>query len=228
QPPEVIEAARLHIDETPDVSHKETIPPIITMLKKIDVLNVDNALAGMGGLYDEYEKSVRLTARLLPDSIIKMDGYLADGDIVGLKTEVHGIRGVFYNIGASAIGNLAAKIEKAASDGRNEFCYENYPVLKELLLSFLNQLNKVVNSISAAEKEMINKDVLAAAINAAKIAAEDYDANQAIEVLQPLFDSIYFLDIGQLFEEIVYDLEEYKCEEATSKINKIEEALLSI
>ncbi|MCL2577759.1 MAG: ATP-binding protein [Defluviitaleaceae bacterium] len=201
------------------------MPPIIAMLKKIDGFNVDDALTTMGGQYDVYESTVRLTARLLPSTIEKIDKYLAEDDIARFTTEVHGLRGVFNNIGATTIGSAAARLENAALDGQKDFCCENYPPFKEMLTIFLNQYNEVISSGSINEKEKIEKDVLQEALKTAKTAVEDYDAMQALGILKPLTNYSYNDDIDKFLEKAVFYLEEFKFQEAVENISIAEKAL---
>jgi len=222
QPPEVIKAFK----NTPINDEVSEIPETISMLKKIDGLNVDAALTAMGGQHEMYEKTVRLTVRLLPGTIEKMDKYLAEDNLKDFTTEVHGMRGVFNNIGASLIGNTATNLENAALSGQKNFCLENYPPFKELLLKFSEQFNAVINSGLTVQKEKIEKDAFSNALKTAKTAAESYDSMQALEALKSILDYSYYMDISKLLEKTVHALEEFKCQEAVESINDIERTIL--
>ncbi|MCL2699576.1 MAG: HAMP domain-containing protein [Defluviitaleaceae bacterium] len=200
-------------------------PPVISKLKRIDGLAVDFALTRMGGLYEAYEKTVRLMARLLPDAITKMDKYLAEENMRDFTIEVHGIKGVLLSIGAVKIGGDAADIETAALKKDTAFRDEHYPLLKESLTALLALLNTALEADSSVEKEKIDKDRLSAALAEAKTAAEEYNAMQALDTLAPLADFSYNEEADGLLEKVIFALEEFDCKGALTNIIKMEEIL---
>jgi hypothetical protein len=87
---------------------------ITDKIRLIEGIDVDAALSQMGGLGSAYVSTVRLFARLLPETIAKMDGYISEGDLNGFTTEIHGIKGVLKSIGAVKLGSDASLFENAA------------------------------------------------------------------------------------------------------------------
>jgi HAMP domain-containing protein/HPt (histidine-containing phosphotransfer) domain-containing protein len=208
------------IPETP--AEPETV---LEKLKHIDGLDVDSALARMGGLEDAYEKTVRLLARLLPDTMAKMDSFMIDSNLKSFTIEIHGLKGVLRNIGASTLGNDAANLEKNAAAENLDFCEENYPPLRDLLAEFSKQLNNALAEDENIVKETIDADTLKIALAEAKSASEDYDATLAIEKLQPLTKFSYNSEIDELLKQVIFSLEEFDCEAALENISKIEEQI---
>jgi HAMP domain-containing protein/HPt (histidine-containing phosphotransfer) domain-containing protein len=200
-------------------------PSVISALRGIDGLDADEALPAMGGLLGVYEESVRLTARLLPDTIDKMDRYLSEGNAKGFATEIHGLKSVLRNIGASSLGHGAARLEKAMMDGDTEVCNEQYPPFRELLTVFSQQLNAAVASMPAAEKEPAGREALSSALKAAKTAAEEFNAVLALEALSPLADFTYNEETDTLLEQVIFALEEFNCQDALSNMAKMEKSL---
>jgi HPt (histidine-containing phosphotransfer) domain-containing protein len=198
-------------------------PSAIMKFKNIDGLDVDSALADMGGLFDVYEQSVKLTARLLPETIDKMDECISDGNSKGFEIEIHGIKGVLRNIGARTLGNKSAHLEKAALAGEIDCCRDEYPAFRELLTKFMEQLNMAVKV--EADKEKIDKETLLAALKTAKSAAESFDTMQALEAVSPLAGFSYNEEADELFEKVIFALEEFKCESALINIIKMEEMM---
>jgi len=198
-------------------------PPVVMKFKNIDGLDVDSALADMGGLFDVYEQSVKLTARLLPETIDKMDECISEGNSKGFEIEIHGIKGVLRNIGAGTLGNKAAHLEKAVLSGEMDCCRDEYPAFRELLTEFMEQLNMAVKV--EADKEKIDKETLLAALKTAKSAAESFDTMQALEAVSPLAGFSYNEEADELFEKVIFALEEFKCESALINIIKMEEMM---
>jgi HPt (histidine-containing phosphotransfer) domain-containing protein/HAMP domain-containing protein len=200
-------------------------PSVISRLKQIEGLAVDFALERMGGLTEAYEKTVRLLARLLPETIEKMDKHISEKDTNKFMVEVHGVKGTLRNIGAVNLGNVAANLEKAAQEDEGDYCDNNYPSFKESLLEFLQQLNSVFEPDKAAPGRAIGKDAVFAAVTQAKAAAKGYDAVLALEKLAPLTGCLCNKEVDELLNKIIFALEEFNCGRALEDIIKMEEIL---
>jgi HPt (histidine-containing phosphotransfer) domain-containing protein len=179
----------------------------------------------MGGLHETYEKTVKLTARLLPEAITKMDKYIAEPSIKDFTIEVHGMKGVLRSIGAVKLGSEAANLENAAIGDDMDFCVKNYPPFREALTSFSAKLDQALESDENAKHEKIDKEKLSAALLDAKAAAESYDAVGAAEILAPIANFSYNKEADELLKNIIFALEEFNCESALSTIKKMEEIL---
>jgi signal transduction histidine kinase/CheY-like chemotaxis protein len=218
QPPEVIEAARSKVAN--EVAAGKNITSVVTALRNIDCLNVDIALSVFSGLEDVYEKTVRLSARLFPETIKKMDGYLADGNLKDFAIEIHGMKGVFRSIGASELGSKASCLENAALSDDKITCDTAYPTFRLSLVDFMQQLNKALAQIPVANKEKIDLAALAESLSEAKIAAESYDA-----MLNPLKNFSFNDEAEKLLEAAIFALEEFNCPSAVADIVLIEDIL---
>ncbi|MCL2086715.1 MAG: HAMP domain-containing protein [Oscillospiraceae bacterium] len=243
---EWLKAKRWEKQETPAATSEpvnKTTKPIIAesqapalelpldKLKAIDGLDVDGALKGMGGLYDVYEKSVKLTVRLLPQTMVKLDQYILDENWEGFRIEVHGLKGALRNIGA-ALSTHAAKLEMAVHEERLDYCKEHYPTFKEEALNFAKQLDEIFAGQKEKKKEKMDKSLLLSALERAKIAASRFDATQAVDELSAVcdfcFDSSVATDgssADELLEKVMFSLEEFDCDGALTNIKKLEEIL---
>jgi CheY-like chemotaxis protein len=197
--------------------------PAATIFQHIDGLHVDGALSAMGGQRDVYEQSVHLTARLFPETIQKIDAYFSGNNIKNFATEIHGLKSVLRNIGASSLGKQAERLEMAALDGNITFCAEQYPPFKEQMVNFIRQLNAAIAAEPAVKKEKIGRDALSTALTDAKIAAERYDAIHALEILRPLSRFSYSEETDKLLEKVIFALEEFNCQGAVTNISQMEE-----
>jgi HPt (histidine-containing phosphotransfer) domain-containing protein len=210
-------------DETPEDA---AVSPVIDALREIAGMDVDAAIDMMGGLRDAYEKTVRLMARLLPDTIAKLDKYLSENSVKGFTVEIHGIKGVLRNIGASMLGSGAVSLETAAIEGNLEYCRDHYPAFKEKLAEFSERLNAVLESGASVVKEQIKREPMLAVLAEAKAAAEGYDSMRALNVLARLEGCSYSAEADKLIESIVFALEEFDCASAINNIIKIEKEIL--
>jgi PAS domain S-box-containing protein len=218
QPPEVLKAARVKKEEAAIAAKNTSV--IISELSKINGLNVSTALSVLGGLEDVYEKTVRLSARLLPESIKKMDRLL-DEDLKKFAIEIHGLKGVFRSIGAGTLSAKASRLEFAALDGEKAFCDENYHALRFELMDFIQQLDNAISQKVAIPKEKIDSALLANTLKKAISAAEGYDAINAAEILAPLKSAALGNENERLLEQAVFALEEFNCPVAVESLKKI-------
>jgi HPt (histidine-containing phosphotransfer) domain-containing protein len=225
QPPSVIEAAMKAAQSKKLEDAVPFVSGMVTALYNVYGLDVDGALKATGGMQDVYEKSVKLTARLMPETIEKMDRHLADANVKGFTIEVHGIKSVLRNIGAFALGNWAAQLEAAAIEGDMSLCASNYPPFKKSLISLLQQVNAVIASEPEAEKEDFNKEAFLEALRVAKAAAGGYDAMTAAEALGPLRNFNLDKNMGEALEKAVFALEEFNCTDAVVRIESMESML---
>jgi len=198
-------------DETADV---------LALLREVDGLDVDTAIAVMGGMEDVYEKSVRLFARLAPGCVEKMDGFI-DTDLHAFATEVHGVKGSLNNIGALGLGSKAAEIEGAVKSGNAVTAIKNYPSFRAALLEFHGKLVSALPEHEAAERPQGDKTELLEPLRKAAAAAEDFDAYGAMDIMRGVEKFTYGEEIDSLVREAVVSLENYDSEKAAALIAKL-------
>jgi len=204
---------------------------ILSALKEIPGLEVDSALTAMNDMEDVYIDTVKLTVRLLPERIERMDGYIVS-DIKSFAVEVHGLKSVLKNIGASALGNIAAGLERAALENDNILCNENYPPFKlgltELeknLSTALKQGSKPGSQLTGSQLAGDNSEELISKLSEAKTAAEVYDRDRGLELISPFADTGTDEETNELLEKITFAFEAFDCEEALNNITKLEDLL---
>jgi HPt (histidine-containing phosphotransfer) domain-containing protein len=192
----------------------------LSTLKTIPALNVDSALDAMSGLQDVYLDTVKLTVRLLPERIDKMDRFI-DTDMKSFNVEVHGLKSVLKNIGATALGNQASSLERAAIEDDKSYCDEHYPSFRSALTELSEQLSAVFPKKDSQLKENADTSELLQAISEAKIAAESFDRDSALGILSPLTDFAHGEEIDELLKEIVFALEAFDCEKALQDMGTV-------
>ncbi|MCL2690303.1 MAG: ATP-binding protein [Chitinispirillia bacterium] len=229
QSPEVLEDARRQNESRIAAASKngagnaaEDNSPL-ALLKRVDGLNVNGALDAMSGLEDVYIDTVKLTVRLLPERLDKMDNYIVS-DMKSFTVEVHGLKSVLKNIGAAALGNSAAMLERAALEDNTLYCSEYYPPFKTGLIALKDALNEALR-LEASDKKSADKSSLVQIIADAKAAAESFDRDSALEIITPCSEFSYCAQTDELLEKIVFALEAFDCEGALENIIKLEENL---
>jgi CheY-like chemotaxis protein len=234
QPPEVIEEAKRQkesqnssappaTNESSVENSAEACDPV-ALLKRIDGLNVESALDAMSGLADVYIDTVKLTLRLLPERLDKMDKFIGS-DMKSFTVEVHGLKSVLKNIGAAALGNSAGLLENAALENNTPYCNEFYPPFKAGLISLKDSLNGALQLETTGKKETADKSSLVQVMAEVKTAAEAFDRDSALEIIVPCSDFSYSEEIDELLKKTIFALEAFDCEEALKTIIQLEESL---
>jgi len=200
----------------------EEIYATLALLKKITGLDVDSALDAMSGLLDVYVDTAKLTLRLLPERIAKMDKFL-ETDIKAFTVEVHGLKSVLKNIGATILGNDAAQLENAALEDNHAYCNEFYPTFRAALVDLKNNLAVAFPEKSA--RKTADVSLLVQALPEARTAAEDFDRDNALAIISPHGDFNYSTEADELLEELIFALNTFDCDGALIIINKLEEIL---
>jgi HPt (histidine-containing phosphotransfer) domain-containing protein len=162
----------------------------LAILQSIPGLDVAPALDAMGGLVDVYIDTAKLMARLLPERIEKMDKYV-ESDIKAFMIEVHGLKSVLKNIGASELGNSSTWLENAALENDIPYCAKEYPAFRAGLVELMDNLNDAFPKKAAVAKGTQDLALLIKALSEAKAAAEDFDRDKALELIAPHADFTY-------------------------------------
>ncbi|MCL2604764.1 MAG: ATP-binding protein [Defluviitaleaceae bacterium] len=219
QPSDVIEAARLQAAAL--YTPPKEASSLIDALRTLKGLDVSAALAVLGGMYEVYEDTVRLSARLMPSTVKKMDDYLAAGNLKGFAIEVHGLKGVTRSIGAAEIAATAGRLEIAALNNGKAFCNENYPAFRESIIGFIDDLDAALAKEPVAEKEPIDTETLLTKIENIKAAAESYDTIAALDIAKPLLKFSFGREGEDLLERAVFALEEFDSRGALEMLEEI-------
>ena len=223
QKEEAAAGAQLAANENTGADTAQSASPL-ALLRRVKGLSVDSALDAMSGLEDVYVDTVKLTLRLLPERLEKMDKFI-ESDIKAFTVEVHGLKSVMKNIGAAELGNSAASLERAALENNISTVKEYYPPFRAGLVELKESLNGVLQLETGDTKESADKSSLIQVIADAKAAAESFDRDSALEIITPCSEFSYCAVTDELLQKIIFALEAFDCEEALENIIKLEESL---
>jgi HPt (histidine-containing phosphotransfer) domain-containing protein len=214
-----------------EASPAETTPALISALDKIEGLNTAAALETMGGLTEVYEKTVRMFARLTPETIEKMNGELAASDMKAYAIDIHGMKGSLRNIGSFDLGDIAYKLEMTAKSGDEAYCKANYPDFRELLTAFHGKIADTIADFDAKAapggtqgKQAGEKPFLLENLEKAAAAADGFDANEANTFMKKIAEFTYGGEIDILIDDIIKALEKFDCDSAMPIMSKLKES----
>jgi len=203
---------------------------VLSRLKEIPGLDVDSALEAMNDMEDVYTDTVKLTVRLLPERIEKMDRFIVS-DIKSFAVEVHGLKSVLKNIGSSALGSMAAGLERAAIENDTEYCNVNYPPFKSGLTELEGNLSAALKpgagaagaaGAGAASESAAGAEPLSSKLAEIKAAAEEFDRDSGLELISPYEGTGSDDKTNELIKNIIFAFEAFDCEEALNNINELE------
>jgi hypothetical protein len=106
-----------------------------------------------------------------------------------------------------------------------EYCTVNYPIFREMLTEFSEQLYAALEQDEAIEKKAIGRERLIEVLDEAKRAAKTYDAVRSLETLAPLKNFTYSDKTDSMIEKACFALEEFDCNQAVMIINEMEDII---
>jgi|GEM_PF-1181159 len=93
----------------------------LELIKIVD-LNCAEAVKNMDGNVEIYINLLHQLIEETGDYVQSLAGYLISEDLKNYVIVINGVKNLLYSVGAKACADLAALLEKAASEGNREFC----------------------------------------------------------------------------------------------------------
>jgi signal transduction histidine kinase/HPt (histidine-containing phosphotransfer) domain-containing protein len=225
KPADVVEKARKNKDKnrTAVVNENAFLEPL-NRLKQIEILNVNNALELLDNDIGAFIQTVKLFARLAPQTLDKTDKYITEHKIKDFTTEIHGLKGAMRNIGAVAIANNAALLEDAGLVNNISFCETHYPPFRAEMNAFITQLQEALVT-ETINKKPADPSILLIALPDAINAAQCYDNMTALTTLRPFIEFTFGETVDVILQDIINALEVFDCGDALEYINKLNKLL---
>ena len=195
--------------------------PLILQLKENCGLDTDSAIEAFGAMEEIYINTVKITAQLLPGRINKIRTSIID-DVDAFIIEIHGLKSVLKNIGASALSLDAAQLESAAINVEISSMSKIYPEFYDSLVKLSKNLNNVLLQNPDEVAKTSDKSMLMKVIPEAKTATENYDSLLALELLAPYINYSYDPEMDELLKQIVFSLETCDYESAVACLEEME------
>ncbi|MCL2718645.1 MAG: ATP-binding protein [Lachnospiraceae bacterium] len=205
----------------------EYIDSPLTLLESIEGFDAEAALKNMADLPELYMDTVKLSIRLIPETIAKMDCFIAKNYIEAFTIEVHGLKSVLKNIGATIAGSNAELLETAGLEDNGSYCVEYYPAFRESLIKLISRLKEAF-PVEAVTKTKALISTLAEPVLKAKTAAGNFDCNNALDIIRQCAMFTYDVETDELLNKIIFALEAFEYEEALKAISVLEENINGI
>ncbi|MCL2052457.1 MAG: ATP-binding protein [Lachnospiraceae bacterium] len=156
------------------LNYQDSLAP----LNAIEDFDADEALTAMGGNIEVYLNSIKITKKLLPERIEKMDAYIADHDDKSFTILAHGLKSALKNIGATALSILAAELEMMAMEDTS--FEESYAKFRAGLCHLSQRLDEIFPEQAKEAGE------LKTLLNEAAEALEFFDCETALAKIKEL------------------------------------------
>ncbi|MCR4807149.1 MAG: response regulator [Lachnospiraceae bacterium] len=194
------------------VEDLKELPEDMQWVKEVDDITVDEGIKNAGGI-SGFIHAIGMFHDTVDDNAKILDDSYAGDDIRLYTVKVHSIKTSARIIGATALSELAAKLEEAGNKLDKDFIDANNEKFLELFRGLKDKLARIHKSEeSDSDREMIPEDELKDAYSALKevIPQMDYDSvemiiNQVGEYKLPEEDEKMMSKIGKLLKAFKWD-----------------------
>lgn len=114
----------------------------------VDQIDYDLGLSYLGGNVADFVKVLQMSYENIKTKIIHIGSFNYKNDMDKLKFDVHSIRGILLNIGASNLAILSKDIEEAIIADKVDFVVENMEDYIQTIYEFLKQFRQALSDYS--------------------------------------------------------------------------------
>jgi CheY-like chemotaxis protein len=195
-----------------------------TELGKIEEINVKIGLERVSGVEELYLDSVKFFSKKLLSECAKMSGALREKNISSFAITVHAIKSSLSTIGAMKLSDMAAELEAAAKNNDNSYCVENYLLFEEKLHNLHERLSAVFSDDAGCDARSAlpgDEALLRESVEKALAAADDFDSDEGIEILEELIKYDFGENTNILLQAALSAFNDFDCSTAAEKLKKV-------
>jgi HPt (histidine-containing phosphotransfer) domain-containing protein len=167
-----------------------------------------------------YHETTKILHKKLAWECNNMTANLNDKDLKAFNISIHAMKSSMATIGAMELSEAAFKLETASKNGDLDYCLEQFPNLKEKLLSLRQRLS-VLFPETVTEKKPGEADYLRENVQKALEACKSLDSEEGAEALNDLRAYDFGEETNGLLEEASAALEDFKFGETLRILNQI-------
>lgn len=218
------EKRRVKSARKPQENQQKEDSEFLKMLREVQGLSAGKAISAMGGAADTYEGIVKLSVRLLPENIGKLNEFL-NASPNDYAIEVHGVKGVLNNIGAYKIGEVAQKLEDLSKNGDMEACRQIHPGFISALTEFMDSVTAIIDKTESSEKLEGDISELISIMPGLEEAVEFFGAANALKLLESIRGYSFGDDIDGMVEDVTRAFEDFDFDAAEDYLTIMRRAL---
>jgi signal transduction histidine kinase/CheY-like chemotaxis protein/HPt (histidine-containing phosphotransfer) domain-containing protein len=219
-PPEKVVETAARAAPTSMFAHSE----FIMNLQKVKAIDIELGLSRVSNMENMYRDSVEFFFKKLSGESKKLCSSLEEGDLTSFAITVHAMKSALSTIGAMELSGIAMELETAAKSNNAEFCTERFPALKEKLAALHEQLSAIFNAGddgSRCDKEAGDDTLLCENIKKALDAADDFDSDLGLEILEDLIKFDFGEKTNAALESAKAAFEDFDCSAAAEHLRLI-------
>jgi HAMP domain-containing protein len=160
---------------------------VLKAARTIEGLDVNKGLFHSGDNVEQYGNLLRISAKSFEGKMGRMRSLYLE-DLPAFGTEVHGIKGALYAIGATVLGDEAKALEFAAKAGEASQCAQGYPVFEKKLTAFTGRLVAISRQRERPSRGPGDIPSLGAALTEALEASRLFDSDKAAGLINSLLE----------------------------------------
>jgi len=196
-----------------------------SFIDSVSTIDEINAEIGLGRFSDDKEMYYNTLYIFFMNIISECDNmtfFLETKDLNNFSISVHAMKSSLAIIGARQLSDAAFKLEAASKNDDIDYCEQQFPVLKESLLSIHKKLSEIFQSANALQqKEPGDMNCLKENVKKALAAADDFNNDTGIELIKKLLPYDFGGEVNILLENALAEFENFKYQNAAESLTKI-------
>jgi CheY-like chemotaxis protein len=195
---------------------------LLDALGKIDEINTEIGLDYVSGIKRLFFANVVLCHESLLTECEKITAFLNNEDLANFSISIHAMKSMLATIGAMSLSESALKLETASKEKDFNYCVQNFPELKEKLLSLHAQLSAIFPDEEVdSEKKPGDAAFLQTQIAKALSAAENFDGDAGIEAINSLLAYDFGDEINLALQNAMAAFKNFDFSGAVESLGKI-------
>ena len=191
-------------------------------LERIGDINADIGLRRVSDVKSMYFDNLVLFNKKLLQECQRLTECLDNVDIEGFSISIHAMKSTLATIGAMTLSETALKLEKASKNKDLIYCIERFPYFKEKLLSLHKELSDILpEEKPPCEKEPGDCACLQEHLQAALVAADEYDNDAGLEIINKLLEYDFGEDSNALLGHAATAFMEFDCDRAAETLKHL-------
>ncbi|MCL2690366.1 MAG: response regulator, partial [Chitinispirillia bacterium] len=200
----------------------QTEERFLDKLQRVADINPEIGLSRVSRMENMYRDSLLFFNKKLNGELDKMFASLEKRDLGGFSITVHAMKSALSTIGAMGLSELAAALEDASKADKYEYCAEKFQPFEKKLAALNKQLSEVFTSDEpAGEKTKGDETLLIESVEKAIAAANDFDSDLGVEILNELIKYDFGETRNSLLEYTLAALADFNCAEAAESLREI-------
>jgi len=191
-------------------------------VRKIDDINAEIGFNRFSGIKDLYRATLEMFYKKIVSECNNMSSYLTAKDLKNFMICVHTMKSSLATIGAMRLSEMSLELETAAKKDDIDFCAQKFPDYNKKLLSLHDKLSAIFSETEIMrKKEKGNLEHLRESAQKALAAAEDFNSDAAMEIVNELLSFDFGEEKNLMLENAFIALENYEYEGAAEILKSL-------